>query len=164
MRIFLFLLIGCLIQLPLYSQSSDDFTSTLKIQAVMELSITNSTSNITFSTPDQYAAEYVITNFNTIKIKSNQSWNLSLSSTSSVFSASGTFASSNMPASICKIGITGQTSSLTLSTTAQLLSSGSRGSAAASGNTFDITLKVNPGYNYGGGIYSIGIVYTLTAR
>lgn len=161
--VFLFLL-GCFVQPASYGQNSENFTSTLNIQPVMELSLSNTASNITFSTPDQYAGEYVINNFNSIRIKSNQAWNLSLAATSSVFSASGSFASSNMPASVCRIGVTGQSTAFALSTTSQLLSTGSRGSDALSGNTFNITLRVNPGYNYGAGIYTIGIVYTLTAR
>ena len=163
MKIFLFVL-GCFFHLMLRAQGSGNFVSTLSIQPIMELSLSNTASNITFSTPDQYAGEWVIANFNTVKIKSNQAWNLSMAATSTVFTASGTFASSNMPASVCKIGITGQANQFSLSTTSQLLSTGNRGSENANGNTFDITLKVNPGYNYGAGIYSIGIVYTLTAR
>lgn len=164
MKIILLLLLGCFVQPTSYGQNSENFISTLNIQPVMELALSNSTSNITFSTPDQYGAEYVINNFNSIRIKSNQAWNLSLAATSSVFTASGSFASSNMPASVCRIGVTGRSSTLTLSTTSQLLSTGSRGNDALSGNTFDITLRVNPGYNYGAGIYTIGIVYTLTAK
>ncbi|MBE7172313.1 MAG: hypothetical protein INR73_17125 [Williamsia sp.] len=164
MRSLFFLVFGCLLQLVLQGQSSANFTSTLNIQPVMELSLTNTASNATFSTPDQYAGEYVISNFNNIKINSNQNWNLSMAATSNVFTASGTFASANMPASICRIGVTGQSAVLTLSTTSQLLSTGNRGSETAAGNSFDITLRINPGYNYGAGIYNIGIVYTLTAK
>ena len=160
----LLLLLGCASQLISYSQSSGTFVSTMNVEPVMELSLTNSASNIVFSTSGQYAAEYVVTNFNTVSIKSNQNWNVSLAATSSFFTASGSFSSSNMPASLCKIGVTGQSNTLSLSTSAQLLSTGNRGDEDAAGNTFDVTLKVNPGYNYGAGTYSLGIVYTLTAK
>jgi len=130
----------------------------------MQISISNTAYNFLFDTPEEYDNESVITNFNTIKIKSNQPWNLNITSTSSTFTASGTFSTPNMPASLCKIGVTGQSSTLSLSTTSQLLSTGSRGNEASTGNTFNITLKINPGYTYGAGIYNLGIVYTLTAK
>lgn len=164
MKNYFFLIILGFMQATTQAQTSANITSTLSIQAVMQLSLSTASSSITFTEPGQYSSEYVISNFNSIKIKSNQPWNLSLASTSSTFTASGTFSTPNMPASICKIGITGQTSSLVLSTTSQLLSTGNRGNEATSGNSFDITLKINPGYNYGAGIYNIGIVYTLTAK
>jgi hypothetical protein len=158
------LLFALLVHAAVWAQSSGNLTSTINIQAVMQLTLSNSTASITFSTPDQYSSEYVLTSFNSVKIKSNQNWNLAVSATSSVFTASGTFSTSNMPASLCKLGVTGQTATVSLSTTSQLLATGNRGSDATAGNNFDITMKINPGYNYGAGIYSIGLIYTLTAK
>ena len=164
MKILFFLFFIAWIPCKVSSQTSGNFTSTVSIQAVMQISVTNTAYSMLFDTPGEYDNESVITNFNTIKIKTNQPWSLSFSSTSSTFTASGTFSTPNMPASLCKIGVTGQSSTLSLSTTSQLLSTGNRGNEAATGNTFDITLKINPGYTYGAGIYNLGIVYTLTAR
>lgn len=163
MKLLLLMLVSCFLQLQLCAQSSN-FAYTTSVQPVMQLTLSTSSSNLVFSTPEQYAGEYTITNFNTVTIKTNQLWNLSLASTSSTFTASGTFSSANMPASICKIGVTGQASTLLLSTSSQLLSSGNRGDETYPGNTFDMTLKINPGYNYGAGIYNIGLVYTLSAQ
>ncbi len=161
-RILLLLL--AVLQFSASKAQSDDMTSTISIQAVMELTLGKSATNLVFSTPDQYASEFALTGFNTVRIKTNQNWNLSVSATSSVFTASGTFASSNMPASLCRVGVTGQTSTVSLSTTSQQLTAGNRGSDSYAGNNFDITLRINPGYNYGAGIYSLGVVYTLTAK
>ena len=163
MKHVLLLLLGGMFCDAVQAQSGN-FSSSVSIQPVIELSLANSSSNIIFSTSDQYSSEYVATSFNTVKIKSNQNWNLSISATSSVFTASGTFASSNMPASLCRLSVTGQTGTLSLSTTSQLLATGNRGNDVYTGNSFGITLKINPGYDYGAGIYSLGLVYTLTAK
>ena len=129
----------------------------------MVLSVTNSSTSATLSNA-QYSSGYTASNFNTISIKSNNNWALSVSSSTPFFSASGTYSSSNMPASVIGVAKSGQSSFVQLSSTAQQLASGNRGNTTASGNSFNMDFKANPGYNYGPGIYSLTIVYTLAAQ
>ena len=58
----------------------------------------------------------------------------------------------------------GQSPYLQLTTTDQVLATGNRGNTSSAGNSFNMDLKANPGYNYGPGIYTLSIVYTLTAQ
>jgi len=130
----------------------------------MELTIINNASPaITFASA-QYGTGYTITNFNSFTIKSNQLWKLGVSAATPNFSASGTYASTDMPASVIGVVKSGQSTYIQLSSTDQVLATGNRGNTSTSGNSFNMDLKATPGYNYGPGIYSLAIVYTLTAQ
>ena len=143
---------------------SGNITSSVSIQPVTVLSLTNNASTAVTLSNTQLSNGYTVTGFNTINIKSNQAWNLSVTAVTPYFSASGTYASANMPASVIGLAKSGQSSFINLSTTAQLLASGNRGSYTTSGNSFNMDFKANPGYNYGPGIYSLSILYTLSAQ
>ncbi len=69
-----------------------------------------------------------------------------------------------MPASVLGVVKSGLSSYVQLSSTDQVLATGNRGNASTTGNSFNMDLKATPGYNYGPGIYSLAIVYTLTAQ
>jgi hypothetical protein len=68
-----------------------------------------------------------------------------------------------MPASVLSLHVPGQ-SAKALSTTNQTLTTGTRGTAAVTGNTFSLNLTATPGFSYGPGSYTIIINYTLTAQ
>jgi hypothetical protein len=68
-----------------------------------------------------------------------------------------------MPASVIGVAKSGQ-SFVKLTTTPQLLASGNRGNTAKPGNSFTMDFQANPGYNYGPGIYTLTLLYTLTAQ
>jgi hypothetical protein len=138
--------------------------SAVSIQSVMALSITNNASPAITFTNTQYGNGYTISNFNTFDIKSNLPWKLSVSAATPNFSASGTYASSNMPASVVGVVKSGQSPFIQLSSTDQVLATGNRGNTSSLGNSFNMDFTANPGYNYGPGIYSLTIVYTLTAQ
>ncbi|WP_207515654.1 hypothetical protein [Longitalea luteola] len=136
----------------------------ISIQSVMAVSITNNASSTINFTNAQYASGYTISNFNTFNIKSNQPWRLSVSAATPNFSASGSYASNNMPASVIGVVKSGQSPFKQLSSTDQVLATGNRGNAGISGNSFNMDLMANPGYAYGPGIYTLTIVYTLSAQ
>jgi len=139
-------------------------TVTATIQTVVGLSLTNNQStSITLSSPSEYANGYTIANFNTMVVKSNIAWQVSVASSTPYFSNSGVYSSSDMPASIIQLNVNGNATKIPLSTTAQSLTTGSRGNGSQTGNTFNMDLSVNPGYSYGPGIYNISLVYTLSA-
>lgn len=134
----------------------------LNVASVIELSvIPNVGSNVTI---DGTNINSGITNNNlsTIRVKTNQSWILSVRATSPFFTASGIYASSNMPVSV--LNIIAPSGQLTLSSTNQQIALGGRGNFDATGNTLQLGLKASPGYNYGPGIYTTNLVYTLTSQ
>lgn len=130
----------------------------------MEFTLTNNASPAITLTNTQYTNGYSISNFNSFNIKSNTPWRLGVSAATANFSASGTYASANMPASVLGVVKSGQSPYIQLSSTDQAFATGNRGNASTSGNSFNMDLKATPGYNYGPGIYTLSIVYTLTAQ
>ena len=156
----------CLVSIKGIGQPSFNGTISpaISIQSVMALSITNNASPALTFTNTQYSNGYTISNFNTFDIKSNQPWKLSVSAATASFSASGTNASSDMPASVIGVVKSGQSPYVQLTTTDQVLATGNRGNTSTAGNSFNMDFNANPGYNYGPGIYSLTIVYTLTAQ
>lgn len=129
----------------------------------MALSVTSNSSPVITFNNSQYSNGYTVSGFNTFNIKSNVPWRLSVASATPYFGASGTGASSNMPASVISVAKSGQ-SFVSLTTTPQTLATGNRGSAAKPGNSFNMDFQANPGYNFGPGIYTLTLLYTLTAQ
>lgn len=132
------------------------------IAAMQDISITNLAGAINLGAPDEYLNGKVITNFATIYVKSNVNWQLSVNAQAANFSAMSTGASSNMPSTVLGIRITGTTQFLNLTTGSQSLKTGVRGSNTVNGNTLNTDVRFAPGFNYGGGSYSIVVRYTLT--
>jgi hypothetical protein len=120
------------------------------------------TYNINFTTVNQLKNGITNSNVNTFYVKSNVAWNLSVKASTQYFSNAGTFSSANMPASI--LTIVSPNASKVLSTTDQVFNSGTAGAATKAGNTFNMNIIANPGFNYGPGTYTLNIVYTLTAQ
>jgi hypothetical protein len=143
---------------------SGTVSSAVSIQPVMAFTVTNNTAPAITFTNAQYSTGYTVSNMNTFSIKSNQPWQINVSAATANFSASGTYASASMPASVIGVVKSGQSPYVRLSSTDQVLATGNRGNAATSGNTFNMDLNANPGYNYGPGIYTITVVYTLTVQ
>ncbi len=139
-------------------------TSAVGIQSVMALSVTNNASPTINFTNAQYSGGYAISNFNSFDVKSNQPWTLSVSAATPDFAASGTHASPNMPASVIAVVKSGQSPFKPLSANAQVLATGNRGNTSTPGNSFNMDLMASPGYNYGPGIYTLSIVYTLSVQ
>ncbi len=134
----------------------------LSVASVMELSvIPNAGSNVTIDGTNINSG-ISNNNLSTIRVKTNQSWILSVRATSSFFTASGIYASSNMPVGV--LSVVTPSGQVTLSSTNQQIALGGRGNFDASGNTLQLGLKANPGYSYGPGIYTTSLIYTLTSQ
>jgi hypothetical protein len=105
-----------------------------------------------------------ISNFSTIKVKSNKNWQLSVKAQSTLFSLlSGLgLGGPSLPASALKIKASSSGTYKTLSTTPQVLQTGERGNEYSQGNTFTTDIKFMPGLTSRGGIYSMALVYTLS--
>jgi len=137
--------------------------SNVTVQSVMALNIVPSNYTINYNTIDQIE-NGITTTLNTIQVKSNNLWRLTIAANNPFFTASGRDATSNMPVSILEFGIQGQTGTIRLSASNQTLASGGRGDFNKAGNSFTLTLKTGSAFDYGPGSYSVSVTYTLTAQ
>ncbi len=139
-----------------------NLSGTMSVGSIMNISVSSGSAQ-TINSTSQYQNGITISNYASISITSNVAWLTSLKSNATNFTAlSG--GTSSMPCSIVgfKIGTGG--SFTTLSTSSQTVKTGNAGNSSASGNSFNVDLKYNPGFNYPGGIYSLGVVFTITAQ
>lgn len=160
------ILLYMILLLPVHTLAQSfngNITVPVNIGTVMVLSVTNNASSVITLDNTQYANGYTRAGFNSFAIKSNVPWRLSVASATPFFAASGTYASSNMPASVIGVAKTGQPF-VQLTTTPQLLASGNRGNSSKTGNSFNMDFRATPGYDYGPGIYTLTLLYTLTAQ
>lgn len=130
------------------------------VYSMQSLTITNTGGVISFSTPNDYFNGVISNKYANIEVKSNKNWILSFAAQSTYFTALSKGASTDMPAGVMGIRVNGHSSFKTLSTQSQTLKDGSKGS----GHDFDIDVNFNPGFKYSGGLYNIGIVYTLSKQ
>ncbi|MBS1771836.1 MAG: hypothetical protein JST82_03175 [Bacteroidetes bacterium] len=149
-----------------YSQYSfkDYVSGNIDVYTVMNISFTNLAGVVSFNTPDDYNSGQTLTNAAAIAVKSNALWVITISAQSQYFQAMSGGASTTMPASIAGFRLNGNTSWIQLSTNSQTLKTGSRGNTTVSGNTFNIDMNINPGFSYSGGIYNIGVLYTISQQ
>lgn len=146
-----------------YSQYSFSKSAacTVTIGSVLNVAI-GSSSTINFTTLTDYANGKTISPFVTLTIKSNMLWTVTVMANAANF----TGGNSDMPCSILSVRRTSSGASfgtISSSSSYDFQNSGSRtGSTSPYTTTFSVDLKANPGYNYIGGAYSIGLVYTIT--
>lgn len=140
--------------------SNASHSVTLNLNNVIELLFTNGGSGITmnFITADQYQNGVIVDNAAQIRIRSNKSYNVAVKSAAATFSST---APTVMPVSnILWVKESNQTTYVNMSNVDQsLLSNQSRGS-----NTFDVSYKATPGFNYTDGTYLVSVIYTATQQ
>ncbi len=134
------------------------------IYSVMDVSVSNG-ATITFNNLDDYAEGKTMNYYAACSVKSNNLWLVSVKANANYFTA-GSGGSTDMPPSILSIRRSGTSTFYPLSASAAVnLTTGNRsGSTPPYYSIFNIDLFANPGYNYNGGSYSIGLVYTVTAQ
>lgn len=133
------------------------------VYSIHSISITNNSGIISFNTPNDYFNGVIANNYANIRVKCNSSWVLSFSAQSTYFNPLTKGGSTDMPASVIGIRKSGQSNFKPLSTQGQTLVTGSKGGGTGN-HDFDIDVNFNPGFKYSGGLYSIGIMYTLTKQ
>lgn len=159
----------CCILLLAYSLSADAQTYNSSVNGnfivytMQSLTVTNKGGVIGFYTPNDYFNGVVSEHYTNIKVKSNANWIVSFSAQSTYFTALSKRASTDMPATVMGVKKHGHKYFKQLSTNSQKLSSGNRGSGSNK-HDFDVDISFDPGFKYSGGLYSIGIVYTLTRK
>jgi len=147
-----------------HAQWSTTGSGNITVSTVLSITLSNQASTPTFTTASDYQNGKTITNYATIAIKSNVDWLVSVKAQSTYFTPQTVGASNDMPASVLGIRLNGNTTFLTMSTTSQTLKTGTDGNAAASGHTFKVDMKFNPGFNYAGGLYNMSVMYTVTQQ
>lgn len=133
------------------------------VYSMQSLTVTALGGVISFVSPNDYLNGVAANKYVNIRIKSNTNWIVSFAAQSTYFTGLSRNASTDMPATVLGIRKNGHNSYKTLSTQSQRLESGSKGSSGDK-HDFDIDVNFNPGFGYSGGVYSIGIVYTLTKQ
>ncbi len=145
------------------AQKSGSVSGNFIVYSIQSITVTSLSGVIAFNTPNDYFNGVISNNNSNIKVKSNTNWLVSFSAQSTYFTGLSKNSSTDMPAGVMGIRINGHSSFKTLSTQSQKLRSGSKGSGTSS-HDFNIDVNFNPGFEYSGGLYSIGIVYTLTKQ
>ncbi|HYK76375.1 MAG TPA: hypothetical protein VEV16_05315 [Daejeonella sp.] len=134
-------------------------TVTTSIVEVLDLAVTSqTTSNFDFSNITTLDKGITNTNAVDFMFRSNKPWFVSIKADGANFT--GGDASTPMPATTLQYSFTGVNTFTPLTETATFLG-GSTAQARGAG-TFSLDYKMNPGYNYGPGNYSLGITYTIT--
>lgn len=133
------------------------------VYSMQSITVTALGGVITFSSPNDYLNGVIANKYAHIKVKSNTNWLVSFAAQSTYFTGLSRNSSTDMPATVLSIRKNGHTNFKTLSTQGQKLESGGKGSDGDK-HDFDIDVNFNPGFSYSGGLYSIGIVYTLTRQ
>ena len=148
-----------------YAQTwTTSVSGTIDISTVINITLSNQAATPSFTTAASYQGGITTLNYTTVAIKSNVDWIISLKAQSTYFTPQTAGASSNMPAGVLGFRLNGNPAFTTMSTTSQTLKLGNNGSAAATGNTFKIDMFFNPGFTYAGGLYSIGLLYTVSEQ
>ena len=164
MKYILILLAAVFISVSGYGQYtfSGSTSGSITVSTVMAMSFTNNTGTVSFSSASNYQNGQTISNYASLAIKSNIPWKLTYAAQAALFTATGGGASTNMPCGIVSLKQSTGSTFTAISTTSTTLVNGNAGNAAATGNSFNIDMNINPGFTYKGGTYSLGIIFTLT--
>ncbi len=133
------------------------------VYSIQSLTITGMSGPISFDSPNDYFNGVIAERYANLSVKSSVNWQLSFAAQSTYFTPLSNGGSTDMPSTVVGIRQSGQATFKTLTTQSQWLTNGSRGSETAKHN-FNIDVSFNPGFKYNGGLYSIGVMYTLTRQ
>lgn len=142
------------------TSATANHTLSLSISNAIDLSFTQGGSGVglSFSTTSNYANGVSAANAATIQVRSNRGYIVSVKSSAANFTSTSATA---MPVNnILFLKESNQSSYLNLSSTDQTLLSGqTQGS-----NSFSVTYKATPGFNYDAGTYTVNVIYTATQQ
>ena len=139
-------------------------SGTINVGTVFSITLSNQAAAPSFTTAANYQSGKTTLNYATVAIKTNVDWIVSINAQSTYFTPQTQGGSTDMPATVLGVRVNGNATFTTISTTSQTLKTGNNGPATLAGNTFNIDMFFNPGFNYVGGIYNISLLYTLTQQ
>jgi len=166
LKYLIFLLFVLFSSTPISAQYSFSGTvnGTINVTSIQSMSITGGTSLPNFVTLDDYFNGVEMSNYVTIMIKSNISWLLGVQAQNDFFTPMSQGGSTNMPSTVLGLKTNSQINFTSVTTNSFTVKTGNKGNSTNTGNTFNLDMKFNPGFNYKGGIYAISLMYTLTAQ
>jgi len=134
------------------------------VTSIFSYSISNPVANLNLSTISEVKNGKISANFSTISVKSNKNWQMSVRAQSPTFSLLSLLGLGGqpLPSTALKIKPSNGGGWKDLTTSDVVLKSGNKGDATKPGNTFDVDVKFQPGLTSKGGIYTLGLIYTLT--
>jgi hypothetical protein len=144
-----------------YSYSGSG-SATDNVNTITALTITGLNTSLNFNSLTAFTSGITNSGYAQLKIKSNNTWTLSVKAQNQYFTLLSSGGSTDMPATVLYVKPTTSQTYKNITTSDQVLTTGPNGPESASGNTFNIDLKMVPGFNYKGGQYNIALVYTLS--
>ena len=141
------------------SSATASQTVTLTLQNSIDIAFTAATgTSFTFANTSDYQNGLTNASASSLQVKSNRPWAVTVGSASANFSGPAA-PSPSMPSSVLGVRLNGGSSFGALSTTAQSLTSGARGTSS-----FSVDYNANPGFSYDAGTYTLSVVYTATQQ
>lgn len=119
----------------------------------------NNTPTIYFENSNDLSNGKEIKDFYVITVKSNTPWVLTFNANSSNFTNVSNSALDNMPSNVIFIKRSEENNYKLLPTLPQTLLSNDNDNIA---NEYRFDVKINPSWQYSGGLYNVGIIFTLT--
>jgi hypothetical protein len=160
--IFLMLVLG---SKSVLSQVSQPLNARLNVKSIMSINITkNKNLDLKFNTSDQLEQGILLDNAINVKIKSNQNWNLMISSLTPNFLAVGPDTQQLLSSSIIGVKKSNQNNFIQLTQNPGTVASGERGGINSIQNQFNIDLKATPGLQFDGGNFTMVMIFTLSPQ
>lgn len=144
---------------------SQPISARLSVKSFISMKI-NKSQNIDFKFNSTEQMEQGITKPNAfnVEIKTNQNWNLSVSSLTPNFLALGPDSQTLLPSSILGLRKSNTSSFISVAQNPISLATGSRGSSTTGQNQFNLDLKATPGLNFDGGSFTIVVIFTVSPQ
>jgi len=140
------------------ASSTANHNATLSLSNAIEISFTDGAAgaSLSFSTASQYNDGVTAESAATLRVRSNKAYNVTVKTATANFNST---AATVMPVSgVLHVKENTQSAFKSLSNADQnLLINQSRGI-----NTFKVTYRSTPGFNYDAGTYSVNVIYTAT--
>ncbi len=165
MRIVFILILCCMGVRGVAQYSfSQNVSGSINVFTIQSLTLSGGTVTPSFTTMEHYFSGVVLQNYITVSVRSNGPWTVSVQAQNQYFTPMSQGGSTNMPAGVLSLRRENQVNFTPVSVAGHTLKSGGKGGATAPGNTFTIDMKFNPGFGYKGGIYTLGLMYTLSQQ
>jgi len=140
------------------TSAAANHNATLTLSNAIEISFTSGGSGVSmaFSSADHYNNGVEAASAATIRVRSNKAYNVTVKSGAANFTST---AATTMPVSgVLHVKESNQSNFTALTNQDQnLLTNINRGV-----NSFDVSYKATPGFNYDAGTYTVSVIYTAT--
>lgn len=135
----------------------------IKTETIMDLKINPKKEvQFYFNDKDQFDNGILEENITEIKVKSNVNWQIHVNSSAEFFVDN---EGNEIPVNRFSLAKSGEPLvALTYETPSQPIATGTVGDDKKETNKFDLDYYTNPGYGYAPGVYSVDLVYTISAQ